>query len=383
MELFVIISSTLFITLSTEAFVPRSTLPFSSRYSSNRQLWSLRLQRDHSRGSLREVFSSRINNFRIQRRKALNSPFDRQDNLSQHATIRDYVSTMRPITIIQAVGAFLVGRLVILVQQSGGFNLTSELPTLISASFSIYLSYGVGMAMNDCADASVDLQHGAKQNRSIASGRVSVKNGWIFCAILSVISLVISKFVGLLCVLGNNGFLSWNVLNLLVMASYALGMQKLFLVKNLLCGWLAVSPLVGASLLGGGKFMRSESSMKLLQLAAIGFPLQVAREILKDIEDVDVDRGQKQTLPLLIGKRKSKLIAYSIVAIINFAMIFLPSYWQMFSSNPPVYALSVVVGVPMCIWASVLPLEKGQRLLKKSIYVLLAGMISGLLLQAK
>ncbi len=320
---------------------------------------------------------------RTQQHKPLNSSFERQDDEVQHSKIRDYFSTMRPITIVQAVGAFLVGRLVILVQQSGSLDFKSELPKLILASFSIYLSYGAGMAMNDCADASVDLHHGIKQDRSIASGRISVKNGWIFCTVLSIISLALSKGLGLQCILGNDGFLAWNAVNLILMASYALGMQKLFLVKNFLCGWLAVSPLVGASLLGGGRFMGSESSMKLLQLAALGFPLQVAREILKDIEDVDVDRGQKQTLPLLIGERKSKMIAYGIVAIINFAMIFLPSYWKIFSSNPPAYALSVLVGVPMCIRASVLPLEEGQRLLKKSIYVLLAGMISGLILQAK
>ena len=53
----------------------------------------------------------------------------------------------------------------------------------------------------------------------------------------------------------------------------------------------------------------------------------------------------------------------------------------MFASRIPVYAISIVVGVPMCIKASILPLEEGQRLLKKSIYVLLFGMIMGLIMQ--
>ena len=38
--------------------------------------------------------------------------------------------------------------------------------------------------------------------------------------------------------------------------------------------------------------------VRLYKLALIGFPLQVAREILKDIEDVKVDEGTKKTLPL-------------------------------------------------------------------------------------
>jgi len=37
----------------------------------------------------------------------------------------------------------------------------------------------------------------------------------------------------------------------------------------------------------------------------------------------------------------------------------------------------------MCIWASVLPLSEGQKMLKKSIYVLLLGMITALLNQAR
>ena len=298
-------------------------------------------------------------------------------------SIRDYLSAMRPVTIVQAVGAFLVGRLVVLL--SHGTNASSsssaiiqEFPSLFMASVSIYLSYGAGMAMNDCADASVDLQHGAKQNRSIASGTA-----------LSIVSIIFATFAELSCYTKNDqlfvggSFLGWNVLNLLIMASYALGMQKIFLIKNLLCGWLAVSPLVGASFLGGKQLLGNASAIKLYQLAAIGFPLQVSREILKDIEDVDIDRGKKQTLPLFIGKLKSKWIAYGLVATINMAMVFLPHYWRIFASSPPVYAISVFAGVPMCIRASILPLERGQKLLKKSIYVLLAGMISALLLQAR
>ena len=62
-------------------------------------------------------------------------------------------------------------------------------------------------------------------------------------------------------------------------------------------------------------------------------------------------------------------------------MIGLPHYWKMFASSPPVYAFSLWMGVPMCVRASMLSLVEGQRLLKKSIYVLLVGMIGGLMLQ--
>ncbi|KAL7535330.1 hypothetical protein ACHAXR_006423 [Thalassiosira sp. AJA248-18] len=258
---------------------------------------------------------------------------------------------------------------------------------IIMASISIYLSYGAGMAMNDCADADVDSQHTSKQRRSIASEAISVRDGWIFCFVISMISIAFAWLANVMssygqAMVGGLGFVGWTVLNLLLMAGYALGLQKIFLVKNVLCGFFAISPLLGASLLGGMQLLGSDITIKLYQLAAIGFPLQISREILKDIEDVEVDRGEKQTLPLVFGERNSKRIAYVLVAIVNGSMLFSPHYWNMFSSKPPVYAISVALGAPMCVAASRLPLVKGQKLLKKSIYVLLSGMISGLLLQA-
>lgn len=149
------------------------------------------------------------------------------------------------------------------------------------------------------------------------------------------------------------------------MASYALGLQKLFLIKNVICRWLAVSPLVGASFLGAKHAFDNKVIGKLYQLAAIGLPLQISREILKDVEDVDADRNQKRTLPLVIGETWCRRIAYCLIATINLAMIVLPDYWHMFASIPPLYAISVAIGIPMCIRA--MDLIPGQRLLKKSI----------------
>lgn len=303
--------------------------------------------------------------------------------------IFDYIDLMRPITIIQAVGAFLVGHLVIRRNSPIHTALSIHDATgLILASLSIYLSYGAGMAMNDCADAALDAGHGEKQSRSIASGRISRKQGWLFCVVLSLLSLLLSGLSAMQKSpsndLGRLRFAIWNGFNLLLMTGYALGMQRIFLLKNFICGWLAVSPLVGASIFSGvSDSLNNSTIQKLYQLAAIGFPLQVSREILKDIEDIDTDRGKKQTLPLVIGATKSKQIAYGIVALINIAIIALPHYWQMFASRPPLHAFSVAVGVPMCIRASLLPLNEGQRLLKTSIYVLLLGMIGSLLLQGR
>ena len=158
------------------------------------------------------------------------------------------------------------------------------------------------MTMNDIADVDIDSQHNKKQNRSIASNNISVKQGWMFCFVISMLSVAFACLAN--STNNNNGhnmattatyglnFVGWTILNILLMLSYALGIQRIFLIKNIICGFLAVSPLIGsASLLLSGSTnnymhmmtMGTDITSKLYQLAVIGFPLQVSREILKDI----------------------------------------------------------------------------------------------------
>ena len=287
----------------------------------------------------------------------------------------DYVNAIRPTTCIQAVGALIVGYLALM---SGQTDVRIQTPSILSASLSVYLSYGAGMVMNDAVDVDHDSLHASKSDRPIASGRISKAAAWTCCTVLCLVSLALGQGIGL-------QYNLWTFANLAVMLGYALGLQRVLLLKNVLCAFLAISPLIGAWILTlGGTTAPSISSLalsKLVRLAAVGFPMHLSREILKDIEDIETDRGNKVTLPLVIGGKNSHKIAFGIVGCVCTAMIFTPLYWPMFASRYPIYPLSVAVGLPMCLRASFLALSEGQRLLKRSIYVLLAGMIGGLLAQ--
>ena len=287
----------------------------------------------------------------------------------------DYINAIRPTTCTQAVGALVVGYLALM---SGQADVRLQTPSMLSASLSVYLSYGAGMVMNDAVDVDSDALHTSKSNRPIASGRISKAAAWTYCAALSVVSLALGQGIGWT-------YEVWTLINLAVMLGYALGLQRILLVKNILCAFLAISPLIGASILTAERSTAPSNAIgnlalsKLLRLGAVGFPMHLSREIIKDIEDMDIDRGNKMTLPLAIGRENSHRIAFAIVGCVCGAMIFTPLYWPMFASRYPIYPLSVAIGLPMCFRASFLPLSEGQRLLKKSIYVLLAGMIGGLL----
>lgn len=324
------------------------------------------------------IFLRKFNKLWSIKKYTKSSPLDckRFSLLTISEKFHDYVSVLRPVTIFQAVGALLVGYLAI---SSGQIeHRIMQLSKIFSASLSVYLSYGCGMLMNDLVDADDDNLHNDKQNRAIASGRISIKSGWTYCASLVAVSLALGKVV-------DSFYATWVGSNLCIMLFYALGLQKIFLLKNILCGWLAISPLIGASLLtrsiAGTEIIAARQHHKLLSLAAVGFPMQVSREILKDIEDVDIDKGKKNTLPLVIGEKASHFIAYGIITMNICVMVFTRYYWELFSCKIPLYPIGVIAGTLMSIKASILSLKDGQKLVKKSIYVLLAAMIMSLSLQ--
>eukprot|EP00980_Cylindrotheca_fusiformis_P015899 scaffold4658_cov118-Cylindrotheca_fusiformis.AAC.5 len=302
--------------------------------------------------------------------------------------VGDLVQMMRPVTILQAVGALVVGRLA-LISSSSSLSIASTSTTttqLLLTSISVYLSYGAGMVMNDVMDANMDAMHNDKLHRPIPSGRIMQWQGWMFCGFLCTLSILLAHVAATTKTTMSNLSLlvQWTLSNIVIMLGYALGLQRLLIIKNILCGWLAISPLVGASLLNNGSI---GGGRPLVLLAMAGFPLQVAREILKDAEDVDIDKGQKKTIPLMMGVESSRRLAYTLVFGVLSGMILTPYYWTMFgvvvSSNATMtttlYPLSVLVGSVMCIRASQLNLNDGQKLLKKSIYILLAGMIGSLI----
>jgi len=71
-------------------------------------------------------------------------------------------------------------------------------------------------------------------------------------------------------------------------------------VKNLLVGWLCISPLWGATTLATATHLAEAGQpivrSKIALLAATGLSLGFVREVLKDVEDVDLDKGTKLTI---------------------------------------------------------------------------------------
>jgi 4-hydroxybenzoate polyprenyltransferase len=286
---------------------------------------------------------------------------------------QDYLSLLRPVTLIQAVGAWVVGRL--LMAQPPNFGQPQEWLAMVC----VYLTYGVGMVANDCADAALDKGgEETKRQRAIASGRVSVKQGWIFVALLTTISLGTAFRV-------SPQFGGWCASCVALMLLYAGGLQNILLIKNVLVGWLCIAPLWGAATLNDAPSLTNAlfQTKKMTLLAATGFSLGVIREILKDIQDVELDRGTKFTLPMWIGATAAQHVSFVALGV-TLLLLQTPLYRGMFaasSSGVPLYSTAWMLASAMCLQASTKPtIGRKQAGVKNSIYVLLAGLIGSMML---
>ncbi|MDC3282323.1 UbiA family prenyltransferase [Euryarchaeota archaeon] len=85
-------------------------------------------------------------------------------------------------------------------------------------------------------------------------------------------------------------------------------------------GNIAISLSVGMVILFGGAGVFDFTNSRVISLFTIGFTYNLAREIIKDIEDIDGDKG-RNTLAMRIGIEKTRLIAWVILLFTMFSLL--------------------------------------------------------------
>ena len=61
-------------------------------------------------------------------------------------------------------------------------------------------------------------------------------------------------------------------------------------------------------------------------VAGVVFFVNLAREIIKDCQDMEADSGSRETLPMKIGKENCRMIAY-VLTLVGIVFLYVP-YWQ-------------------------------------------------------
>jgi geranylgeranylglycerol-phosphate geranylgeranyltransferase len=217
------------------------------------------------------------------------------------AGVRTYLELMRYGNCLMAGFAAVIGTLIafnILTSDAFRSSQPGEFPFLNAGIvfLVVFLISGAGNAINDYFDIKIDSIN--RPDRPIPSGRVKLKEALYFSYLLFALGTVLAFSINIVC-----GFIA--LFNSLLLIFYAKTLKGTPFLGNLSIGYLTGSTfLFGASVFG---FEGLETLFVLFVLSALAI---TAREIVKDIEDMEGDKMEgADTLPLRVGAKKASYLA--------------------------------------------------------------------------
>lgn len=218
-----------------------------------------------------------------------------------------YIEILRPGNAIMAVIAILLMAII-----SGKFTLE-----VLMAALVVFMVTGAGNSINDYFDHKIDAIN--KPERPIPSGRISLRNALIYSSSLFVIGIIIAFAINLL--LGVIAFLSS-----LLMIYYARDLKTKCLIGN-----ISISVLTGLCFVFGG--VAVDQITVSIYLGVYAFLMTMAREIVKDMEDMEGDEKEgATTLPIVYGKKTSSQIAafFMIIASVTSPILYFMGIFSIF-----------------------------------------------------
>lgn len=189
------------------------------------------------------------------------------------------------------------------------------------ATMSVLFFMAAGNALNDLSDVEIDKI--AHPQRPLANESLSISEAKALIAILSGLSL--TSLIGCLYLMegGKEYTAGIYLAAVFLMLTYDHGPKT---KQKGLVGNIAISSLVAAVVLYGASSIDGLDATLCWYVAGVVFFVNLAREIIKDCQDMEADSDSRQTLPMKIGKENSRMIAY-VLTLIGIVFLYIP-YWQ-------------------------------------------------------
>lgn len=234
---------------------------------------------------------------------------------------------------------------------------------------------GAGNVRNDLGD--VELDRAAHPTRPLVTGEVrpAVARGLAFG--LYAASFACAALVGVLA-------LVLVAVALVLMEAYERRWKRDGLPGNVAIGALTAAPFVMGALAAGIDASDAGWLLALpplgsavLAMALLAILVNVAREVLKDAEDMEADRGRRATLPLRMGARRAGWVASAFLGV---AVLLSPLPYVLESVLAWPYLAAVGLADACFLAAAAVGARspaRGQRLAKAGMVLALVAIVVG------
>jgi geranylgeranylglycerol-phosphate geranylgeranyltransferase len=201
------------------------------------------------------------------------------------------------------------------------FEALLDYPEVALATLSVLFFMAAGNALNDLSDVEIDKI--AHPSRPLANGSISISETKMLIGFLSMLS--VASLLGCLYLMEGSRVYTAGIFvaAVILMFTYDHGPQT---KQKGLVGNVAISSLVAAVVLYGASSIEGLDELLCWYVAGVVFFVNLAREIIKDCQDMEADSDSRQTLPMKIGKENSRMVAY-VLTLIGIVFLYIP-YWQ-------------------------------------------------------
>jgi 4-hydroxybenzoate polyprenyltransferase len=209
-----------------------------------------------------------------------------------------------------------------------------------------------GYVINDIYDIDTDKVN--KPNKVIINKHISEKNGYTSFILLNVIGVGLGFYLSHL--INYSSLFVVFFISSALLYIYSTALKQMFLIGN-----IVVSVVVALSILVVGIFelipsmmsLNNVANMPFLEIirdyAIFAFLINLVREVVKDIEDINGDhKVGMQTMPIVLGRDRANKIAFALSLIPLFAVVYyiitslykqqvLVAYFLLFVVAPLIY----------------------------------------------
>lgn len=263
--------------------------------------------------------------------------------------LKPYLDLIRAGNCLIAAFGVLIGYFVAI--HSFAFNLQ-----ILLAMISAFLICGAGQSLNDYFDLEVDRRK--KIKKPILEFNLNPKTVFMFSIALFVLGSLIAFFI-------NTVTFEIAVAFSILLIVYSAFFSKIKFIGNWIVALGTSFTLIyGASLVGDYSIV--------MWFALLALFANVYRELVKDMEDIDADKGIKKTMPMLVGIKNTKYFSFFILLF-----VFIFSYVPFLQNLTNLYYVIVVTFANLIFIYSIL--QMGNNNFKKAQQLSKIAMLFGLI----